>query len=68
MKTFKVDIGEKIVRWREYLVNVRSIDDLYEMSAEDIVELSSKQFVHGPESMEDEYYSEYQTDTIEEVK
>ena len=68
MKKFKVDIGEKIIRWRQHLVKAESIDDVYEMSAEDIVNLSFEQFEQGPEFIEDENYGEFQKDCIEEVK
>ena len=74
MKTFKVDIGQKTMIFRDYIVEAESIDDLAKLSPEKIIELSEEQGQECPVSSDVEYYDEYEfgyvdlKESIEEVK
>ena len=74
MKRFKVDIGQKAMIFRDYIVEAESFDDLAKLSPEKIMELSEEQGQEYPVSSDAEYYDEYEfgygdlKESIKEVK
>ena len=74
MKTFKVDIAQRMEQYCDYLVEAESIDDLLRLSPKEIVELAREQDLNDPEPTDQEFIDEFRfgytnwKDSIREVK
>lgn len=74
MKKFKVDIGQKAMIFRDYIVEAESFYDLVSLTPEKIIQLSEEQGQEYPVSSDAEYYDEYEfgygdlKESIKEVK
>ena len=74
MKTFKVDIAQKMEQYCDYVVEAESIDDILNLSAKEIVELAREQDLIDPKPNDMEFIDEFRfgynnwKDSIREVK
>jgi len=74
MKTFKVDIAQKMEQYCDYVVEAESIDDLCILSPKEIVELAREQDLNDPKPNDMEFIDEFRfgyrnwKDSIREVK
>ena len=74
MKTFKVDIAQKMEQYCDYIVEAESIDDILGLSPKEIVELAREQDLSDPEPNDMEFIDEFRfgymnwKDSIREVK